>query len=199
MIKRIDLFKKQMPFLAIMLLSALVSYDFIQMPLHEVGHYTFAYAFNSTGIANLSYPIKENLMNPFAAVNPAVNYKVPMIQSFSVAQIGVISFAGFLFEIFYWLLLILLLDKILLKRMKSVKSSYITSIFFGFYISSMFMLYGWFGITNINSDVYKVILSFPNTYEGLIFTLAVEFGIAIAYIKFLIKFSKEFFFRLKRL
>ncbi len=190
-------FVRILPFLVIMLLGGMFSYYFIETPLHEFGHYTFAYAFNKTDIANFTFPYKEAFVtDPFATLHPSLNYKYPMNQSYSIPQIFLISFGGFLFELIYFVIIVTVLYKILLKR--KVINFYLASIIIGFYIMFFNMLIGWFDITNINTDVFKVILTFPNIYLGLTFSLAVEFITAIVYIKLLWRFSKDYFTKLNK-
>ncbi|MEM5778045.1 MAG: hypothetical protein QXD43_00965 [Candidatus Aenigmatarchaeota archaeon] len=172
----------------VVLISSIFSYYFIQVLIHELGHYTFAYAFNKTAIANFSFPVLEALttLNPSASFYPAVNYKDPMIKSFSITQIFLISFAGYFFELIYFVFLVLVLEKLLKKKFKLYMA-----IPFGFYLSTFSMFVGWFNVANINADVYKIILTFPNIYLGLAFVLIVEALTIFFYFKYLIKFSKN--------
>jgi magnesium-transporting ATPase (P-type) len=184
-----------------MLISGSFSYYLIQTPVHEFGHFTFAYAFNKTAIANFSFPLKEafTTIDPFVSLHPSLNYKYPMIESFSIPQVFVISFAGYLFELVYFVVLIVVLDKLLKKEIKSMKRFYLISIIMGFYIMSFNIFIAWFDITNPNADVYKVILTFPSMYAGLAFALIVDSVTAFLYIKFLKKFSQSYFTKLNKI
>lgn len=193
-------FTRVLPFLIVMLISGSFSYYFIQTPIHEFGHFVFAYTFNKTAIANFSFPIKEALLttDPFTTLHPSVNYKNPMNQSFTIPQIFIIAFAGYLFELVYFVALILVLNKLLKKEINSIKMLYLISVIMGFYIISFNIFIAWFDITNLNSDVYKVILASPNIYAGLAFALVVDAATVFLYIKFLMRLSKLYFGSLRK-
>jgi hypothetical protein len=185
--------KKILPFLAVMIVSGFLSYYLVQTPLHELGHYVFAYSYNKTAVANISLPYEKLLtLDVTVIVHPAVNYNCPMITCYSIPQIFIISFAGYLFELLYLVSLIFIIQ-ILLKRARRKSIIYLTSVFVGFYIIAITILGGWFDFTNPNADLYKIILSSPNIYLGLGIVLAVEILTVVFYIRNLMSLSRKYF------
>ena len=187
------------PFLLVILSSGFLGYYLIQAPLHEMGHYAFAYVFNQEAVSGISLPYEKltgaSLLD---VVGASVDYNCPMIDCFSIPQIFLVAFGGFLFELAYATAILIFIRK-LLGRAKSIGAFHLTSILFGFYMLSFTMLAGWFNIFNPNADVYKVVLSSPGIYTGILIVVAVEVFATFSYAINIRNISRDYLSSLKEI
>ena len=187
------------PFLLVILISGFLGYYIIQTPLHEMGHYVFAYAFNQNAIKGVSLPYEKlSGASLIDVVSASVNYSYPMTDSFSIPQIFLIAFAGFLFELAYMTGVMFIIRK-LLSGVKSIGGIYLVSILFGFYMMSFTILAGWFNIFNPNADVYKIVLSSPSIYTGILVVSAAEVFAAFYYMVNIRNVSKNYLATIKKI
>lgn len=138
------------------LILLLVGYSigiFLDVLVHELGHYSFAYFFNKSAIKGLYYsPIHilkatlSLLRNPTNIVTLAhVDYYGSVFELFSEYQALLVCLGGLIFELAFFGLLLMILYKLAnrYKKEKNKTNLYLCSLLCGIILSMVLMVGSW--------------------------------------------------------
>ncbi|MFH0832460.1 MAG: hypothetical protein V1900_01920 [Candidatus Aenigmatarchaeota archaeon] len=125
---------------------------------HESGHYLTAYVFNSSAIDKFDYSpvraLKNIIIPPENEIGQQVTFKGDLFEIFPEYQVIIIAFAGIIFELILFALILFLLKKINEKYSRKRDNKFLVGFSFilGFYACFAIIILSWLhDITGIMS------------------------------------------------
>jgi len=138
--------------LTFLLAGLIIGWLFLDTPVHELGHYSFAYFFNKSAIEGLYYSPVDVLMGLISFKNLTngtilayVKYHGDVFEVFSEPQALLVLLGGLIFELTFFGLVLIALYKLSnkYKKRKNKANLYVRGFLGGIILSMVVMAGGW--------------------------------------------------------